>query len=81
MRRAEGVGFEPTEPSLGAFQERCNKPLCHPSRRMVQDSNLRLDKPVTLFESAALSHSANHPGALVHSTRNQGLDLLRGSVP
>jgi hypothetical protein len=34
---AEGVGFEPTELSLGSFQDYCNRPLCHPSwGRFVQ---------------------------------------------
>ena len=30
---AEGVGFEPTEAcDLSGFQDRCNKPLYHPSK-------------------------------------------------
>ena len=34
---AEGVGFEPTKDgtALAGFQDRCIKPLCHPSRSLV----------------------------------------------
>ena len=32
LNMAEGVGFEPTEAcDLSGFQDRCNKPLYHPS--------------------------------------------------
>jgi hypothetical protein len=30
---SEGVGFEPTDPlQASCFQDRCNRPLCHPSK-------------------------------------------------
>ena len=34
---ADGVGFEPTEAlsNLGGFQDRCIKPLCHPSTVII----------------------------------------------
>ena len=32
---AEGVGFEPTDTcGVSGFQDRCNKPLYHPSKRL-----------------------------------------------
>ena len=34
---AEGVGFEPTDAfDVSGFQDRCNKPLYHPSKLLLQ---------------------------------------------
>ena len=38
---AEGVGFEPTEAcDLSGFQDRCNKPLYHPSKFSSRKSSV-----------------------------------------
>ncbi len=53
---AEGVGFEPTDLSVNGFQDRRNRPLCHPSARLFL-----MSLPYRLNTIAAPARGAEPP--------------------